>query len=50
MSKRIFKMVIPIENSLRPKKNTKNIYRYINRVPCDLDEYNRPSESVTYVN
>lgn len=50
MSKRIFKMVVPIESKLGLKKSTQNIHRFINRVPCDAEEYNKPLDSVAYVN
>ena len=49
MSKRIFKMIVPIEGGRGSRKNTNNIHKYINKVTCDVNEWTKPSEAVRFV-
>lgn len=49
MSKKILKLVVPVESTLKLKKSTRNIYRFINKVPCDAEKYNKPSQLSEYI-
>ena len=49
MSKRILRMVVPVELGEGSRRNTKNIHRYINKVACDIKEWNKPTEAAKYV-
>ena len=49
MSKRIFKMVVPVEAGRGSRKNTNNIHKYINKVTCDVNEWTKPSEAARFV-
>lgn len=49
MSKRILKMVVPVDLAMGSRKNTNNIHRYINKVTCDAKEWNKPTEAVKFI-
>ena len=42
-------MVVPVELNQGVRQNTNNIVNYINKIPCDAHELNKPSEAAQYV-
>jgi hypothetical protein len=49
MSKRILKILMPLDADLGVRATTSNILKFINRVPCDAETVNRPSNAAKFV-
>lgn len=49
MSKRILKILLPIEADSNIRATTSNLLNFINRVPCDAEAINRPSNAAQFV-
>ena len=42
-------MLVPIQLQKGFRQDTTNIHKYINKVPCDAIEFNKPSEAAAFI-
>lgn len=49
MSKRMVLILVPVNKSASNRANTSNMHKFINRIPCDAKDINRPGPCLNYV-